>query len=629
MKRSLLAVILAFALILAACSAPSSDVTVGTASVDSTKGGQSESTSAKTDQEDSRSETTEPSAGQNTPVTGSEDYFSDRDLEGTYDEAGAAFITLEGSTASCDSDAVQIEGSVVTITDEGTYILSGTLSDGMIIVNAAKEDKTQLVLNGADIHSETSAAIYVLQADKVFVTLAPGTENTLSNGGSFEAIDENNIDAALFSKEDLTLNGSGSLTIQSPAGHGVVSKDELTVAGGVYTITTAEHGLNGKDNVCIAGGSLTIASGKDGIQADNDEDTSLGFVWIEGGSFDITAEGDGISASSTVDILDGSFTLLTGGGSVNGAQHTSDNWGNMGGGMGGGGPMGGGRGGKGGYTGTSFTTATTTTEDSTSIKGIKAAGDLRIYGGSFSLDCADDAVHSNANVTVSGGSFTIATGDDGFHADENLTINAGTIAVTESYEGLEGLSVDVNGGDIKLTCTDDGINAAGGTDQSGFGGMRGGDMFGGMGGSSANSDSYIHISGGTIFMNASGDGIDSNGTLTISGGFTTVCGPTQGDTSVLDFETIGTICGGTFLGSGAYSMAQTFNSVQNQGVIPVSVGNQSAGTEVKLTDTDGNTVLSFAPNLDFAIVILSSPDIVSGGTYTLQIGSQSADIQAQ
>lgn len=615
MKKSVLAVILALALLLTACAMSGGNDTISAnrTEEDTTQSEQGGNTSAEDQMQNDQTETTSSPEPQN----GSEDYFSNRDLEGSYDEDNAALVALSGSSASCNSNAVQVDGAAVTITDEGTYILSGTLDDGMIIVDAAKDDKVQLVLNGVSINSETSAPLYVLQADKVFLTLAPGTENTLSNGGSFEAIDENSIDAVVFSKEDLTLNGSGSLTINSPAGHGVVSKDELTITGGTYEVNTASHGLTGKDCVCIAGGSFTIASGKDGIQADNDEDETLGFVWIEGGSFDITAEGDGISASSTVDIFDGSFILLSGGGSANGAQHTSDNWGNMG----------GGRGGKssGGYTGTS-STVTTTEEDSTSIKGIKASGDLCIYGGTFEIDSADDAIHSNGNVTVNGGSFTIATGDDGFRADGNLTVNAGTVTVTESYEGLEGLSVEVNGGDINMVCSDDGINAAGGADQSGFGGMRGGDMFGG---SNGNSDSYIHISGGTVYINASGDGIDSNGTLTISGGYTTVCGPTQGDTAVLDYETTGTITGGTFIGTGSSMMARTFSSAENVGLIPVSVGSQSAGSRITLVDSSGNTIIDYTPALDFAIVILASPDITSGETYTLNIGSQSADIQAQ
>lgn len=554
--------------------------------------------------------------------------FTDRDREGSYDESKSALVRLDGTTASCDSDAVKIEGSTVTITDEGTYILTGTLNDGQIVVNAAKEDKTQLVLRDASITSATSAPIYILQADKVFVTLAEDTENTLQNGGSFEAIDENNIDAVIFSKEDVTLNGTGGLLISSPAGHGIVSKDELTVAGGSYTVECASHGLAGKDNVCITAADMTITAGKDGIHAENNDDAASGYVYIESGTFTISAEGDGISAASSMQIDDGSFTVTTGGGSENASKQTSDNWGGfMGGGMGG---MGG-RPGKGsGYVGTSSVTATT--EDSTSIKGIKAGGDLAINGGSFTLDCADDGIHSNSNVTVTGGSFTIATGDDGFHADETLAVSGGTVNITESYEGLEGLHIKVTGGDVTLVASDDGLNAAGGTDQSGFGGNRG-DMFGGgrpgmggMGGMSAGSGSIV-ISGGSIGVQASGDGIDANGTLEITGGFTAVCGPTRGDTATLDYDTSATVTGGTFIGTGASGMAQTFSG-GSQGVVAVQVGSAAAGTKLTLTDSSGKVILEHAPALDYAVVILSSPEIISGQTYTIEVGGQSGEVQA-
>lgn len=556
----------------------------------------------------------------------SSDLFSDRDYEVGYDESESAIITLNGDSAECSSNAVQINGSTVTIIDEGTYILSGTLNDGMIIVNSEKTDKTQLVLDGVTIHSETSAPIYILQSDKVFLTLAPDSVNTLSNGGTFTAIDENNIDAVIFSKEDVTLNGSGTLTITSPAGHGIVSKDSLTITSGTYDISSASHALAGKDDVSIANATFTITSGKDGIHAENADDTAKGFVFIESGTFEISAEGDGISASAYMQIQSGNFSITSGGGSVNAAKQTSDSWGNF---MGGGKHQNGNRdhGSKGN------TTSTEMTEDSTSIKGIKAAGDLVINGGTFTIDSADDAVHSNTNITVGGGIFEIASGDDAFHADETLTITSGTVNITESYEGLEGLHIDVFGGDITLVASDDGLNAAGGTDQSGFGGMRGNDQFGGgrpngMGGmGSGNSGGSITISGGTIHITASGDGIDANGSLTISGGFTTVCGPTKGDTATLDYDVSAVITGGTFIGTGASGMAQTFSDSE-QGVIAVSVGNQSASTPITLTDKDGNVVISHAPDLSFGVVILSSPDIVKGETYTITVGSASGDFAA-
>lgn len=555
----------------------------------------------------------------------SSDIFSNRDYEVGYDESESAIITLNGDSAECNSNAVQINGTTVTIIDEGTYILSGTLNDGMIIVNSEKTDKTQLVLNGVSIHSETSAPIYILQSDKVFITLAPDSVNTLSNGGTFTAIDENNIDAVIFSKEDVTLNGSGTLTITSPAGHGIVSKDSLTITSGTYEISSASHALAGKDDVSIANAAFTITSGKDGIHAENADDTAKGFVYIESGTFEISAEGDGISASAHMQIQGGSFDITSGGGSVNAAKQTSDSWGGFGGGRHpgenrGGDPMGG-------------TTSTDTEEDSTSIKGIKAAADLVINGGTFTIDSADDTVHSNTNITVGGGTFGIASGDDAFHADETLTITSGTINITESYEGLEGLHIDISGGDITLVASDDGLNAAGGTDQSGFGGMRGHDQFGGgrpngKGGmGTGNSSGSITISGGTIHVTASGDGIDANGTLTISGGFTTVCGPTKGDTATLDYDSSAIITGGTFIGTGASGMAQTFSDSE-QGVIAVSVGNQSAGTQITLTDSEGNVIISHVPELSFGVVILSSPDIIKGQTYTITVGSASGEFVA-
>lgn len=557
---------------------------------------------------------------QSDTMADSSELFTDRDYRTDYAKDTAATILLTGDSAACESNAVTVSGSTVTITDEGTYLLSGTLDDGMIIVNADKQDKVQLVLNGVTLHSQTSAPIYVLQADKVFLTLAEASVNILSNGGSFAAIDENNIDAVIFSKEDLTMNGNGSLTVTSPAGHGIVSKDSLTVTGGNYTISCSSHGLSGKDSVCIANGAITVEAGKDGIHAENDEDAALGYVYIENGSFDITAEGDGISAGAWMQLQNGSFTILSGGGSSNAQKQTSDNWGGMAGGMMGG-PMR--PGGRPGGPNSGSNNDTASTEDSTSIKAIKAGGDLLINGGSFTLDAADDAVHSNANLTVNTGSFTIATGDDGFHADEALTVNSGTISVTTSYEGLEGLNIRICGGDLRIVSSDDGLNAAGGTDQSGFGGFRGNDQFS----VSGSSDSFIDIAGGNLYINASGDGIDSNGKLEISGGNVTVCGPTQGDTAVLDYDSSGIITGGSFIGTGSYMMAQTF-SQSSQGVISLSVGNQSAGTQITLADEKGNTVVSYAPELSFAIVILSTPEMVKGESYTVTVGSASGEFAA-
>lgn len=494
--------------------------------------------------------------------------FSDRDKEIGYDEENSTVIKLSDDSTTCDSDAVQISGNTVTIIDEGTYILSGTLTDGMVIVDAEDTDKVQLVLDGVDITSAESAAIYVREADKVFITTASDSQNTLTNGGTYTAIDDNNIDAAIFSKSDLTLNGAGSLTITAKAGHGVVSKDDLVLTSGTYQIDAASHGLSGKDSVRIASGSYTIVSGKDGIHAENADDTSLGFVYLADGTFDITSDGDGISAGNWLQADGGVYTVKAGGGSEN-VQ--------------------------------------------------KSDGELILKGGKYSLDSADDTIHSNANVTISDGEFTLASGDDGIHADSATTISGGTVDITESYEGIEGLSIDITGGDITVTASDDGLNAAGGNDSSGFEGP-GGDQF------AAEDGAYIQISGGTLKVNASGDGIDSNGDITVSGGETYVSGPTNDGNSALDYNGTGTVTGGIFIAAGSSGMAENFGDSSTQGVMMVTVNSQAAGSAVSLSDSSGNELVSWTPDKEYTSVIISCPEITTGQEYTLTTGSDTTQI---
>ncbi|MGN0324887.1 MAG: carbohydrate-binding domain-containing protein, partial [Lachnospiraceae bacterium] len=235
--------------------------------------------------------------------------FTDRDRENGYDQESSVGITLMDDNSFSDSDAVQIAADTITITDEGTYILSGKLTNGMIIVDAEDTDKVKLVLDDVEITSEQSAAIYVRSADKVFITTTDGSENTLTNGGTYAAIDDNNIDAAIFSKADLTLNGSGTLMIHALAGHGVVSKDDLVLTSGTYEITAEKHGLSGKDSVRIAEGTYHITAGQDGIHASNTEDSGQGFIYIAGGNFEIAVTDDGMHADSALMIEGGTINI--------------------------------------------------------------------------------------------------------------------------------------------------------------------------------------------------------------------------------------------------------------------------------------------------------------------------------
>lgn len=602
--------------------------------------------------------------------------FSDRDREIGYDEESAAHITLTGTGAETDSDAVSVEGSTVTITDEGVYILTGSLEDGWVVVNADDTDKIQLVLDGVSIAHADGAAIYAPSADKVFITTAAGSANALENGGSYTAVDDNNIDGVIFSKCDLTLNGAGSLSIQATAGHGVVSKDDLVVTSGSYTVTAADQGLSGKDSVAIADGTFVLDTGKDAIQSDNTEDTDKGYVYLAGGDYTITSQGDGVSASSWLWVAGGSYTVSTGGGSENGEDHTqAQTPGNMGG-MGGRGQRPDMTGDMGdfdpsqrpempegmedfdpdampqppegteqtdfsqrpedggqppelpadmqqtgteqpaqvaqettestGQTDAADTSADTAadTADTPSTKGFKAGTALLIEDGSFAVDCADDAFHTNGDLTWTAGEAAVATGDDAFHADGDLLVEGGSIAVSACYEGLEGCTVTLTGGQVDITASDDGANAAG--DNA--------------------ADCCITITGGQLTVDAGGDCLDSNGDLVMSGGTVYLSGPENGADFALDYDGSATITGGTFIGLGMNGMAQNFGDGSIQGAILVTVDSQSAGSQVSVTDEAGNVLASWEAPKAYSAVVISCPGLQQGGSYTVTAGSSSTQI---
>ncbi len=547
-------------------------------------------------------------------ASGDGDMFTDRDYEVGYSESDSIRIALNGDSISCNSTNVTIENNKATINKDGIYILSGTLNNGTIVVDVPDTAKPQLVFENVNINSENFAPLYVVNADKVFITLAASSENTLSNGGSFAAIDSNNVDGAIFSKADITFNGEGKLSINSPAGHGIAGKDDVAFTSGKYVINSELAGIDANDSVRIKNATFEIKSGKDGIHCENADDESKGLIYISEGKINIETKLDGISAQYYLQIESGDINIITGEGSAN-VTHSSNGGGMQGPGMGGGQRPG----------RQSFIENSTSTDTQESLKGIKASGSILIKDGNIIIDSEDDCLHANGSVVINDGTFTLASGDDGVHADETLHVTGGTISISKCYEGLEALNITVTGGNISLIASDDGLNAAGGTDSSGFGGMYGPpDMFGGNG----NSKGSINISGGNLKIVASGDGLDANGTLDISGGNIVVEGPTTGDTATLDYDISGTINGGSFIGTGARGMAQSLTST-TQGVFAVSVGNQAAGTKITLYDSAGNELVTHTPNMDFAVVIISNPDLVSGKMYKIKVGEVEGEFAAQ
>lgn len=260
-------------------------------------------------------------------------------------------------------------------------------------------------------------------------------------------------------------------------------------------------------------------------------------------------------------------------------------------------------------------------EDTASIKGMKAATQLVLKGGTYAIDAQEDALHSNGNLAVSGGTYTLASGDDGVHADSNVTISGGGIDITKSYEGIEGLSIDITEGEISVLATDDGMNAAGGNDSSGVEGPGpGGDQF------AATEGAYIHIAGGVLHIDASGDGVDSNGDITVSGGETYLSGPTNGGNGTLDYSGSAAVTGGIFAASGSSGMAQNFDSSSTQGTIMINVDMQEAGTDIVLLDSSGSEILSWAAEKEYSSIIVSCPEIKEGETYTVKGGTAEQSI---
>ena len=589
----------------------------------------------------------ETSAQSEAGTFSSADMFTERDLAGTYEESGAVYVTLSDDGITGETAGVAINGQTMTITAEGTYIFSGTLSEGQIVVDADNA-KVQIVFDNVDITCASSAAVYVKSAEKVFVTLAEGSQNTLRNTDEYVAIDDNNIDAVIFAKSDLTLNGTGSLTIVSAEGHGIVSKDDLKITGGTYDITAAGHALSGKDSVRIADGTFILTAEKDGIHAENADDEEKGYIYIADGDFTITSDGDGMDASNIVQIEDGTFDITAGGGAANSQKtHESD--------MPGGGmsqnierpdgesmPQMGEKPDEESMSqmgekpdGENMPQDTTTDESGTSTKGIKAGGGMYLNGGTYQIDSADDSIHSNANITIADGTYTLATGDDGVHADDALTVNGGTITVTESYEGLEGLTVTINDGTIDITARDDGVNAAGGTDQSGFGTF--GDHFKGMDSAddeteeTTDNEMWMELNGGYIHILAGGDGVDSNGDLTINGGEIYIDGPSDNGNSAIDYgdRSSAYVNGGTLVAIGSSGMAEVMSDSSKQKVLMVKLGEQMEAGNVVLTDSEGNVIVSYTALKTYDCVIISTAEVESGATYTLTTSGTTTEVTAE
>ena len=295
-------------------------------------------------------------------------YFTENDLDADWDTTGATVITLNGDSADIGgADAYMLNGDVV-IGASGKYVIRGNLTDGSIKVDVSDLAKVWILLDGVNINTSDDACIRIEEADKTFITLAKGSENTLVSGETMsEEAEEDGTDGVIFAHDDLTINGSGKLTVTAKYKHGIAANDDLIITGGIISVTAPSDAIHANDSVRVTSAEITTDAGDDGIVSDNAD----GYMYIKDGTFNIKSE--------------------------------------------------------------------------------------------------DDGIHSGYDIQIDGGTLTVNAGDDGIHSETSIVINGGTINVEKCYEGIEAVNVTVNSGDVTIYCSDDGINAGGGSSDTGFG----------------------------------------------------------------------------------------------------------------------------------------------------------------
>lgn len=586
--------------------------------------------------------------------------YSKRDGDASYDATSVTAVDLSAGTVEGPGAAFDAATGTLAINAAGTYVVTGSLDQGQIVVEADKDaDKVQVVLAGASVRNESGPALYVKSADKVFVTLADGTRNVLADGASYELAEgEDEPNGAVFSKGDLTFNGTGSLAVEGSYRHGIVSKDDLVVAGGTYEVTAAEDGLRGRDCVKVADGDITVTAGGDAVKSNNDEDPARGFVTLDGGTLDLTAGDDGVDAYTLFRVTGGTVT-------------------------------------------------------------IDAADDAfrsevlgRIAGGTLSVRAGDDAFHTEYELVVDDGQVDVAACYEGYES-EKVYVNGGATRIVASDDAVnastaedptaaegegEGAGAgatagapaegapagdapsggagnpgtapapapgsdeaspeggrpswrDAAPGEDGSSASPADASAEGGTPPAlpegteppaapqdapngasaegapsaerpggapDGGGGRGG--FGPGGGAlpGASEECLIQVNGGSLVIVAGGDGIDSNGSVEVNGGTVLVTGPMGGADSVLDYELEATVNGGTVIMVGSAGMAMGFTGGTQPSALVAASG--AAGDAVSLVDEAGVVLASFTAEAAFQSVVVSSPDLADGATCQVVVG---------
>ena len=513
-------------------------------------------------------------------------YFTENDLDGSWaDNSHTTYITLDGSDGTIKGNGAYFLNGDLVISNAGWYVITGTLEDGGIVVDAHDSSKIWIRLNGVTINCTDDACLRVDQADKVFVTLAEGTENVLTSGGSYseEALSDN-TGGAIFSHDDLTINGSGSLAITAGYKHGIDVNDSLVITGGTITITAPDDGIHVNDSFRFANATLTIDVGDDGIHSDAE-------LYIESGVILLNSCYEGLEAV-TIDVAGGDITIYPSddGFNANGNSGATGFGGMQGGGMQGEGMGHGGfgPGGRGG--GPNATPGDDTTQD---ISTAPNDGSTTADSTAADVGSASDNASANASTDRFG---TVS-------ADSTATAGSTAYGPGAEFAGVSPDRQDLAPSDASSDSDDE--------------------------------ETYIRISGGSVtIINESGrdaDGLDSNGSIYIDGGDIRVSLLGDGSNCAIDFgsESGGEciVTGGTIIACGGSSMAEEFSSSCTQCAVLYNLDStMPADTMFRVLDADGNELISYAPPCSYSSVAFSIPQLQTEETYTIVCGENSYEL---
>lgn len=488
----------------------------------------------------------------------SEYYENPEDYQ--WDAGTATSIVFHDDDATITGPGASFSNGRLVIDTLGEYWIKGVLNDGQIVIQAEDSQKVKVILDDASIACEDNSPIYVAASSRTVIILAENSNNTVSDGSSYNSDASN---AAIYSKSDLVLCGNGKLTVHANYNDGITSKDGLIIHSGSYEITSVDEGIRGKDYLVIMNGDFDINSGGDAITSDN-EDSNCGYIDIYSGNFNLASDGDGLYAANELYVEEGDFYIQCFSGYNSG-------------------------------------------------KALKAGSLITIAGGNYLVESVDDAFHSDGDLMVEAGNFIVTTGDDAFHAENEMTIEYADMLIKNCYEGLEAKTLTIMDGNITLTSSDDGLNTA-----SGAGASQGGMQPGAAG------DNDLYFEGGTVVIYASGDGIDINGSVEMSGGTLVVHGPTANNNGALDYDGSFNISGGIIVAAGSSGMAQAPSSSSSQYSVLINfTTTYAAGTIFNLQDAYGNEIVTFRPADNYQSVAISSPGLKNGTSYSTYTGGSS------